>query len=498
MAFKTLPIELNQNIALQIEDDRTLLSFGCVCKETRAAVHSDRSGIWRRRFLATFDPTTPHTSLAMTIEYHYRRRDFFPPVEFRGGLDEQEKACLHVVRAMIQESCAKASDEDSTIVGNNLRQLRRLVDRSPTFIKDLAVTTETTAATRLYPLFPTVQLALTHLALDLTLGFSTRNFETSQRAAYQHRRFAPLLLDTEEGALNVDWLLHVVNFFRYHLTCKEEDTLYPLYRELAGGERPQGWEGKLKDPFRDGEGLGMLGTHWKGSYGTRGPLLPRPPLMEAAYLDDREIKMIRRLPTGKKVFMDKIDTEAGFQVGRAPFWKHPHRLIQPHQSLKLEPVPPNPHGNEAPEIFGEYFRSLDGPPPSLPTATPFPRPAPHVRFSGAGTDREPFLCEGRLYALPPHEDIPGWRRLVMVKYFPPDPAGDGVGLDPNCLWAYEGAVLPGGKIVVGRWWYPEQSPAHDGRYCGPFLFWEVPRGAEEDASNGNEEGEGEGEGEGEE
>ena len=42
----------------------------------------------------------------------------------------------------------------------------------------------------------------------------------------------------------------------------------------------------------------------------------------------------------------------------------------------------------------------------------------------------------------------------------------------NGCWAYEGVVLPGRKIMLGRWWSPVQDS--DEMTCiGPFIFWEV-------------------------
>ena len=44
-------------------------------------------------------------------------------------------------------------------------------------------------------------------------------------------------------------------------------------------------------------------------------------------------------------------------------------------------------------------------------------------------------------------------------------------LDADC-WAYEGVVLPGGMIMLGRWW----SPLDETRRCmGPFVFWNVDK-----------------------
>ena len=39
-------------------------------------------------------------------------------------------------------------------------------------------------------------------------------------------------------------------------------------------------------------------------------------------------------------------------------------------------------------------------------------------------------------------------------------------------WAYEGVVLPGGMIMLGRWWSPMDDTGRK-RCMGPFIFWNV-------------------------
>lgn len=93
------------------------------------------------------------------------------------------------------------------------------------------------------------------------------------------------------------------------------------------------------------------------------------------------------------------------------------------------------------------------------------------RFNGSGSDsEESFLASGWLNSLPPQQGIPGWQRLTMMKYFEKeDAAGE---IDMGSLWAYEGVVLPGGIIVVGRWWNPDPSGVlDDEQYSGPFVLW---------------------------
>ena len=72
--------------------------------------------------------------------------------------------------------------------------------------------------------------------------------------------------------------------------------------------------------------------------------------------------------------------------------------------------------------------------------------------------------------------------MTMMKYFiTPNGA-----FDADALWAYEGVVLPGGQIIVGRWWSPEEDSSD--LYSGPFIFWNVDKAV---ALEDGDEGEGE-------
>lgn len=50
----------------------------------------------------------------------------------------------------------------------------------------------------------------------------------------------------------------------------------------------------------------------------------------------------------------------------------------------------------------------------------------------------------------------------MMKYYVEDEdfASPLAAIDDS-LWAYEGVVLPGGMIVLGRWWHPEDVHVDD-------------------------------------
>lgn len=114
---------------------------------------------------------------------------------------------------------------------------------------------------------------------------------------------------------------------------------------------------------------------------------------------------------------------------------------------------------------GEQLHSKSG--PSKPQ---------YLTFEGSGYDRDHFHCAGHLHALPAQQGIPGWQRITLMKY-----ALDEHGFyDPGSCWAYEGIVLPGRHLILGRWWSPLNNGSDDD-ICGPFIFWNV-RGADGDGA----------------
>lgn len=77
-----------------------------------------------------------------------------------------------------------------------------------------------------------------------------------------------------------------------------------------------------------------------------------------------------------------------------------------------------------------------------------------IQFSGQGDDTDHFYARGWLNPLPPQPagcEIPGWQRITFMKYFL-DASNH---IETDALWAYEGVVFPGGRIIAGRWWYAE-------------------------------------------
>jgi hypothetical protein len=88
------------------------------------------------------------------------------------------------------------------------------------------------------------------------------HFEMSQYQVYDTAHRQPVFVGKYRQDINVRWLLHNVNFFKYQLKAEEEGLLAHAYKYLESDQVPQAWVGKIK------AGVNALGRHWKGAYST--------------------------------------------------------------------------------------------------------------------------------------------------------------------------------------------------------------------------------------
>ena len=175
-------------------------------------------------------------------------------------------------------------------------------------------------------------------------------------------------------------------------------------------------------------------------------------------------------------------------------------LFEPDLDTGLKTPPDSPTAGAPQQQFPHVpHQTPDLPPtPTSPPPVLYPKKGHNfLQFSGSGVDAEPYLCTGIVHPIPPQQKIPGWQRVTMMKYFGSDkpkkrgsnpshnaftpPADDevdddvefddDVDIDGSC-WCYEGLVLPGGMIMVGRWWSPVDT-SEDMECVGPFIFWNV-------------------------
>ncbi|MCJ1436286.1 hypothetical protein MMC27_005664 [Xylographa pallens] len=305
-----------------------------------------------------------------------------------------------------------------------------------------------------------------------------------------------------KSKLNLDNLLHIVNFFKYHITSYDEHSLHAGFHTLPDDEKPKAWDSPVK------AGLQKLGTHWKGC---------------SAHLHN-----------GTKLTSHLRGNNPGYCPTQIVASAQSHiNLTRPHSSHIYSDVMDNEENED-----GFLSMHLDFSRPKAPwplnfeshltsessaSAWDYEEPAKDVnggirasdrchQFQGFGRDFEKYRCVGYVSALPAQDPqdvhkVHGFQRMTMMKWADdegkaaPTSVGSRTVVEKHledmqmcdladeelAHWAYEGVVLPGGKIMLGRWWSPHETPVRDlvdsgeprvydrnERKCtGPFIFWNI-------------------------
>lgn len=91
-------------------------------------------------------------------------------------------------------------------------------------------------------------------------------FPISQKAIYAHPDVAGLFADDKYMTVNLDLLGHLSNFFKFHVACYEQVSLFEVFDALGKGERPSMWDSQIM------QGPTKLKRHWKGTFGSSSPL----------------------------------------------------------------------------------------------------------------------------------------------------------------------------------------------------------------------------------
>jgi hypothetical protein len=107
-----------------------------------------------------------------------------------------------------------------------------------------------------------IQLCLTPISLNPRFcnKYKVSHFDLSQYQAYDTPARQPIFCGRYKQDVNVRWLLHVVNFFKFHLTTNNEGLLAHHYQDLESDQFPQPWEGRIEP------GTKPLKSHWRGAY----------------------------------------------------------------------------------------------------------------------------------------------------------------------------------------------------------------------------------------
>lgn len=295
--------QLNKEIAHYLHDHKDIATFNSICKETSDAIVGDNLSFWRTKFCEDFARPPNKTNVQLRSIYMERWRwlrrfvnmKTVPQFQFVRGHTAKEKAVVRVLIDLINESFAGAQPGDRRNCLNMLR-LKEFVLESRLLLggrrppppkphEHAAINVSLGA----------VRLMATHFLFDRAfqpeIWFA---IDDAQRAVYAATNEAPLYLGPKKDILNVQWVLHCLNFFRYYMTVPEASDLHEAIQELDKSQRPSPWDGPLKS------GTYALGNHWKGTY---------------AFLQHKDLERFRRLVL-QEMYTDRIFTDLNVDEGK--------------------------------------------------------------------------------------------------------------------------------------------------------------------------------------
>ncbi|KNG51475.1 hypothetical protein TW65_01490 [Stemphylium lycopersici] len=453
-AFNILPIELNKAIAHYLDDDRDIAAFSSTCHTTRSAIYADLLSFWRTKFREKYDFVDGPSNILLLRMYQRRSKQFRRGIQydFFRGHGPREARVARMLKDLIIESFQGATEvnEHGHLICKNQVQLIKFVLESRLLNNDRRAPLPTQGEpANVEATLAAVKLMCSQFIFNLTgLKHNIFAFDESQYAVYQSSVVAPIFT-SDHKVLNLEWILHSMNFFRHHMMNEETQTLFDKVDELEATHKPSAW----REPLR--QGAQPLSKHWKGTY---------------SFLEHREVNRLRRQGPGKDMYCDKNIDEGKIQSLKLNFAQD-GRLAD---GTKLK----------WPTVYEQRLGSLRNDPGKQCIRTQgrnTPKAIESIQFKGRGEDLEDdYKALGWLNPLPPQGGIPGWQRITFMKHFSEDYEDP----DHDNLWAYEGAVLPGGRIILGRWWFA--SNTHQPyEYNGPFILWAVdePELDEEDADS---------------
>lgn len=269
-------------IAASIERDSDLAAFRAICRATNEAVDCKQHSFWRMRFLAYFDPlpSGSREHLVFKEQYQHRRKVLRSSPIIRDGSTKIEQRTIRVLRDLIVgedipspsvttvrcfmkltpflESLNGdvATGNSNQILSRNTEIVRRFAIENGLLYR-MCEPNENEVA----PLLATVQLSLVHLSLNSAFNY-VFGYPQSQLLAYAAAKDEPIFTGFNQGIVNMRWVLHLANFFRYHmLNSDEHSSLFEALNGLSNEQKPRGW---AQQPGRE---PAKLERHWKGTYG---------------------------------------------------------------------------------------------------------------------------------------------------------------------------------------------------------------------------------------
>ncbi|KAL9121081.1 MAG: hypothetical protein Q9187_002367, partial [Circinaria calcarea] len=377
--------QLTQHVASFIDSFTDLVNFTLVHKPFYTCVHSSQSGgLWVQLFANHYD--LPPQKLGRELKPIYLLRnkiiDRLAFCTFNAGLRTFERVSLEMIKNLIVDSYSGVSSDSQlgVMTSKNIQCLRFIAQKSRILENVLCHSMQSQGTSN--PLLHAVQVIFLPWFLDPSLNSRVphvaRMMEYSQHAVYQSQADVALFFNPQMDRLNLEYVLHIGNFFKHHLTeIGALSDVHGAYARLQAAMRPQAWREKLA------EGVTTLTAHWIGAY--------------SSYDDgnsDVDLGVFRmNPPTSNQVIMDIVN--GGYEQ---------LATLKLHFDCPVDWIP----------AFDRHLKRL--PPTKAGGAPP-----PHLTFGGSEgefdrTDISATRISGILHAIPPQEGVPGWQRVSFMSY----------------------------------------------------------------------------------
>ncbi|KAL8818912.1 MAG: hypothetical protein Q9223_002552 [Gallowayella weberi] len=528
IGFDYLPPEILQEIAVYLPD-KDLGSFALLQRATRDAVIPANAGHWRRRFTAQFDLPAGKTPATIKEDYKLRKRFLTPLILFKYGQTPDEQVCLKAIKQLIVEKSQDPKDPspyqlDKT-VSLNVQQLWRFMKKSNLLHDGFRWTRFGEHPTdRLLQVIQVFffgwniwcsRYKLT-AAYPESLRRTAYSIENSERIALADPR--KKLVDAK-GQINFTDLSHLTNFWKFHMTMNDDGPLHRILNQMPAEQNPMSfsgalmkhsphprlakkWQGALFDPTED-----QRYAH-SSNYITH-EIFTNPYFTGGDRLLDLQFTHVGRGGQWPEAF-DKEAQARPSGIRRIEKFINPPEQLRPIEKPadkrsrpKLTKATTHPESGMAAYAFSLPWRQ-DVPKASSTDETVGTgmkaEKVPEVHFFGLGetnVHEPPLNVAGIVHPLPVQCGIPGWQRFTMVAYETP-PTGsaakgylDAQEADLCAYLRFEGVVLPGGSIIIGRYSLGDEY-RDDGHeqflQRGSFIYWLSRADSDDDDADEGESG----------
>ncbi|KAL8653959.1 MAG: hypothetical protein Q9226_003629 [Calogaya cf. arnoldii] len=516
--------EILQEIAVYLPD-KDLKSFSLVQRAARDAVIPANAGHWRQRFRDQYDLPPGKSPAAIKKEYTFRRCYLTHRIRLKYGQSSDEIACLQAIRQLIVEVphglMSSSSLELDASPSLNVRQLWRFMKKSNLLHDAFRWTRPKRLCTN--RLLEIVQVFFfswnvyyaTHdlpEAYPFALRLTSYSMDESEALA-----LAPSNRNLVNAGGQIDFsaLSHLTNLWKFHLAINDVGGLQDILSQLPSSHYPktcfeqsvravrrsERWKGALFHPCG-----GMFHTFLTNGVGSS---VHADPYFTGG---DRLLSLTFQ-PVGESVLWPKAfeqaiqgtsspgndDQPTESPVHLPPFSESADKTSK-SDSTKVSTaaasgarayhslLPRNPTTKAKTNVC-----SSDGE-TTCPTTNA--GKAAERLFVGLGeydVNLAPLNVASAVDSLPPQCGILGWQRFTMVSYETPASGSkqkgylDAKDADLYPYLHYEGVMLPGESIIIGRYSmgddYRNDDDPDQFLQRGTFIYWLAHDDASDDEDN---------------